>query len=91
MKRFHGRARQPLARHSPVVGTIRFVESAQDSLRRLRSQDRGAAMVEYGLLLVLVALAAFFTVQVFGETLLELFETTVKVFDDAAVAEAGGE
>ena len=40
-------------------------------------------MVEYTLLLVLVLLEAFFSVQIFGETLVALFETSVNTPENA--------
>lgn len=47
------------------------------------SNDRGASMVEYGLLLVFVLLAAFLSIQVFGETLVALFDTSASTLDNA--------
>ena len=35
----------------------------------LRSADKGASMVEYALLVILIAIVAFVAVQVFGDTL----------------------
>ena len=45
--------------------------------------NRGAAMVEYALLLVLVLLAAFFSVQVFGESLVALFDASGSTLENA--------
>jgi len=47
------------------------------------SNDRGATMVEYGLLLAFVLLAAFFSLVVFGESLVGLFDTTSSTMDSA--------
>ncbi len=40
-------------------------------------------MVEYGLLLLLVFVAAIFSIQVFGETLVGLFEVSADVLENA--------
>lgn len=48
-----------------------------------RSNDRGASMVEYGLLLVFVLLAAFFTVQIFGDSLVGLFDASANTLESA--------
>ncbi len=37
--------------------------------RKLEQDERGASMVEYALLVVLIALAAFLAVQYFGDSL----------------------
>jgi len=47
------------------------------------SNDRGATVVEYGLLLAFVLLAAFFSLVVFGESLVGLFDTTSSTMDSA--------
>ena len=45
------------------------------------SDDRGAAMAEYGLLLGFVALAAILVMTTFGATLYETFGFATNMFD----------
>jgi Flp pilus assembly pilin Flp len=47
------------------------------------SRDRGASMVEYGLMLILVLVVAFLSIKFFGETIVALFETSSAVVDEA--------
>jgi Flp pilus assembly pilin Flp len=51
--------------------------------------SRGAAMVEYALLLVLVLLVAFFSLKVFGETLVAVFDTSSNALDSAPTRAVG--
>lgn len=52
------------------------VDATTDDDRR----DQGASMVEYAVLLVLILLAAFFTVQIFGDSLVGLFDAMSDAF-----------
>ena len=45
------------------------------------TNERGASMVEYAMLLVLILVAAFFTVQIFGDSLVALFDAMSGAFD----------
>lgn len=45
--------------------------------------ERGAALVEYGLLLLLVFLVAIVSLQVFGETIIGVFQSTGDTLDNA--------
>ena len=45
------------------------------------ARDRGAGMVEYALLLVLVLLVAFLSVKFFGESVVGLFDGSAESFD----------
>jgi len=66
-------------RKDPAMNTfiIRLHNSLQDRA------ERGAAMAEYGLLLVLVGLAAVFILSVFGDTLAETFGFAKSAIDEA--------
>ena len=48
-------------------------------MRRLLQEELGATMVEYGLMLLFVVVAAFLAVQRFGGSVLGLFEAAVSV------------
>jgi len=54
-----------------------------DDQRRLRS-ERGASMVEYALLVVLIAVAAFAAVQLFGGTLSDTYDTIASEVSSAS-------
>ena len=43
------------------------------------NEDRGATMLEYGLMVALVAIAAMLMVALFGETLKDWFQAIVDV------------
>ncbi len=68
----------PLARRTAVV-----LQAAIDDATANESKDQGASMVEYALLLVLVLLVAFFTVQIFGDSLVGLFDASANTLDNA--------
>lgn len=74
------------------------IENARHAARWLRAttvargrsgNERGASLVEYGLLLAFVFIAVFLTVQVFGESLVGLFDASSAVIDDAPNASGG--
>lgn len=46
-------------------------------------RERGATLVEYGLLLMLVLIVAFLTLAVFGDTIVAVFETTNDTLENA--------
>lgn len=46
-------------------------------MKRLLQGDRGATMVEYAIMVSLVAAVAFIAVQVFGSAVLDLFQRGV--------------
>ena len=50
------------------------MKMAWSVLRRLFRDERGATMVEYGLMIALIAIAVFATVVYFGTSLQALFE-----------------
>lgn len=52
---------------------------------RMRLDERGASMVEYSLLVVLIAIAGFLAVRYFGDTLADTFSTIAD-----SMAQAGG-
>ena len=60
-----------------------MVQAALAGATDSESNDRGASMVEYALLLVLVLLVSFFTVQVFGESLVGLFDASANTLENA--------
>jgi Flp pilus assembly pilin Flp len=74
----HDEIAQPVTR-SRVVGFRSLIEA----IGRHWSRDEGAAMVEYGLLLLLVFLAAIFSIQLFGESLVALFDASVNTLENA--------
>jgi Flp pilus assembly pilin Flp len=64
---------------SRVVGFRSLIEA----ISKRWSRDEGAAMVEYGLLLLLVLLAALLSVQLFGESLVALFDASANTLENA--------
>ncbi|MDP2623989.1 MAG: Flp family type IVb pilin [Actinomycetota bacterium] len=48
-------------------------------LQRLRGDD-GATMVEYGLMVALIAIVAVFAVQAFGGAVVGLFQSAANMF-----------
>ena len=50
-------------------------------LRQARASERGASMVEYGLLIVFVFLVAFVSVRLFGESVVAMFDSGTDSFD----------
>lgn len=50
--------------------------------RRIAEDERGALMTEYGLLVILVAIAALGGVALFGEAVLGLFEGAQDQYSD---------
>lgn len=54
-------------------------------LRKVRNQ-KGAAMVEYGLLVALIAVVAIFGVQQVGDSVDDGFETTATCLADPSAA-----
>lgn len=60
-----------------------MLQAALDRTTADESNDRGAAMVEYALLLVLVLLVAFFTVKIFGDSLVALFDASANTLETA--------
>ena len=74
----HDNTPMPLVRKTTVVLQAAFDGATDDEYR-----DQGASMVEYALLLVLVLLVAFFTVKIFGDSLVALFDTSASTLEDA--------
>lgn len=74
----HDNTPMPLVRRTTVA-----LQAAFDDATDGEQRDQGASMVEYALLLVLVLLVAFFTVKIFGDSLVALFETSASTLDDA--------
>lgn len=68
----------PVIRKAAVALQAAFADATNRAPR-----DRGASMVEYALLLVLVLLVAFFTVKIFGDSLVALFDTSAGAIDNA--------
>ena len=50
--------------------------------------ERGASLVEYGLLLVFVLLVAFASIQIFGETVVDTFDAGGEAFEAGATTSA---
>lgn len=63
--------------------TTMSLQAAVDATTNDEHRDQGASMVEYAVLLVLILLAAFFTVQIFGDSLVALFDAMGNAFADA--------
>lgn len=63
--------------------TTMALQTAFDNATDGEPRDQGASMVEYALLLVLVLLVAFFTVKIFGDSLVALFDTSAGAIDNA--------
>ena len=55
--------------------------AAPGSVATVEASERGASLVEYALLLILVLVVAFFTVQIFGDSLVALFDAMSGAFD----------
>ena len=49
-------------------------------MRRLLHDEAGATMVEYGLMVSLVVIVAFLAVELFGGSVMELFQFAVDVW-----------
>ncbi len=73
-----------------VRRTTMALHAAIDGATDDESSDQGASMVEYALLLVLVLLVAFFTVQVFGDSLVGLFDASGNTLENAPNVNAEG-
>ena len=63
--------------------TTMTLQAALDSATDNESNDEGASIVEYALLLVLVLLVAFFTVRIFGDSLVALFDSSGSAIENA--------
>lgn len=64
----------------------RCFQSVQGRLWALRdrvSEDRGALMAEYGILIFFVGIAGFGILALFGQEVWELFSTTESEFDSS--------
>jgi Flp pilus assembly pilin Flp len=58
-----------------------FVNSGNfDSLKRGNHDERGASMVEYALLVILIAIVAFVAVRVAGQNVSSAFSTVANGF-----------
>ena len=74
----HDNTALPLVRKTTMA-----LQAAIDGATDDEYRDQGASMVEYALLLVLVLLVAFFTVKIFGDSLVALFDTSASTLEGA--------
>lgn len=65
--------------------------SAVDTTTQRLREERGASMVEYGLLLAFALLVAFAIVTIFGQRVLGLFEAVDTEFQSVGGAGGGGQ
>lgn len=63
------------------------VEELTQTLKRLFTEESGQGMVEYGLILALVAIAAIVVLGTLGDTIKETFDKVVKGLTGASEAE----
>lgn len=59
------------------------VQERLDALRLRASDERGAEMAEYGILIFFVGIAGFGILVLFGQEVWELFSTTESEFDSS--------
>ena len=65
---------------STAAAATRFGELLRE--RYCREDERGASLVEYGLLVTLIAIACLVAILVFGEETSESFKSTSKSISD---------
>jgi len=79
----HNNSISHILRNSATTSRQALLDAIDEATNHDDNLDRGATMVEYGVMLILVLVVAFLSVKFFGDTIVGVFETGNAAIEDA--------